>query len=152
GPMSSFEAEIGLLSLQRWPERCALRSEIARFYRESLSELAASSIQIPSFLAGYTWSHFPVVVSPERRNLILRKLERETGLEIGVIVDYSVADLPYYQKTLATRSCPIALRQAQGMLNLPLTLAEGFCHREWRAPAEKVVRVLRDELSMTQSS
>jgi dTDP-4-amino-4,6-dideoxygalactose transaminase len=126
-PMFPIEAEMGLRSLRKWEQRIEQRRKLAQIY---ITELAAAHLPpevltLPSSQAGHTWSHFPILVPAIQRNAIKEALERQFRTEIGVIVDYSVPDLPAYQR-LGAVPCPVATATVPRVLNLPLTFQESL--------------------------
>lgn len=122
-PMSDFEADIGLASLARLAERVRRRGELAGQYCRLLAQ--ALDLTVPEWRIGHTWSHFPVLVRPELREEIRRKLQRRCAAEIGTVINYSVADMPCYGIGRPA-TCPNAARTAASVLNLPLTSEEGL--------------------------
>lgn len=123
--MSPFEAGIGLRSLARYDRRIARRRQLAESYAHLLQPLRELGLlQFSTPQAGYTWSHFPVCVSAETRDALRLRIERELKMEVGLIVDYSVAHLPAY----AEHQCltPRAQATVSEILNLPLCLYENI--------------------------
>ncbi|MGE0201798.1 MAG: DegT/DnrJ/EryC1/StrS family aminotransferase [Candidatus Melainabacteria bacterium] len=124
-PMTAFEAAIGLSSLRRYDQRVKGRRTLAGGYAEALRPLRnAGLLDFPEPQSGFTWSHFPVRVASVYRDKAQRTLENVLGMEIGIIVDYSVADLPAYQ-ALGVAGTPVALATSREVINLPLCLHEG---------------------------
>lgn len=120
--MSSFEATIGLLSFKKYPSRINNRRRIAQEYIKSLAPFK-DHIHLPLYSAGFTYSHFPILVPESKRQAIIDALEKDC--ELGIIVDYSVPSLQAYQQ-LGYASCPNASAIVPRVLNLPLTLQEGI--------------------------
>lgn len=124
GRLDHFSAEVGLISLAQYDNRVAHRQILARIYTEVLSSIRSQDIiWFPPVISGATWSHYPVLVVPEKRSSIISKLETELNCEIGVIVDYSIADLKAYQMR-GHSSCINAKTEASQIINLPLTWFE----------------------------
>lgn len=152
-PMLPFEAAIGLQSLARYEARITARRALASRYVEVLSRLRQDGIELLFAEAheGNTWSHFPVFIPPKRRDCVRQRLEQELGVEIGIIVDYSVADLPaYVQKGYPTT--PHAREMAEGIINLPLGLYEsrfGFPVKTSQVETllQGLEKILREELA-----
>jgi dTDP-4-amino-4,6-dideoxygalactose transaminase len=139
-PMLSIEAAIGLKSLEKYDQRVADRRKIAAMYMKGLS--GNNCIDLPSEHDGATWNHFPIFVDESLRNSIIDRAERELELELGIIVDYSCADLPSYKKR-GHPSCPRALTLSKRVLNLPLTLREGlFPPRNWKSKISQIVSLI----------
>lgn len=121
--LGNFSAEIGLLSLQKYDRRVQKRRQLAKLYTQILSKINSEDLLwFPPEIKGATWSHFPVLVPPQKRSKIIHELEDRLHAEIGVIVDYSVADLPSYKSS--SQGCPRALQESQEIINLPLTWFE----------------------------
>ncbi len=125
GQMNSFEATIGLSSLARYEQRIQDRQNLAVFYADILRPYKDDGLlcyKEPQ--AGHTWSHFPVIVHDlDKMEMIISELEKEVGVEIGRIVDYSIADMFAYQEK-GYVSCPEAKYTAEHIINLPLCLNE----------------------------
>ena len=122
-PMTSFEATIGLKSLKKYEERIREREKIAQFYCENLKD--NPNVILPSFKKGNTWSHFPLLVPVELRDPLIKELEKSCFVEVGKIVDYSIADLPAYQKR-GHKEYPLSYQAAKKIINLPLCFREGL--------------------------
>lgn len=135
-PLGAFEAEMGLRSLERLPGRVDVRRKIASAYRSALE--GVPGVVLSPAVSGATWSHYPVLVPAEARDGLKARLERETGCEIGTIVDYSVPGLPAYG-SLRYRNAESA---AARVLNLPLTFSEGLFRGDWRVGVSRVTSAL----------
>lgn len=122
--MSAFEATIGLLSFKKYTTRISHRRRIAQEYIKALAPLQ-NHIQLPSYEEGYTWSHFPILVPEEKRQMIMEELKKYC--ELGTIVDYSVSSLSAYQR-MNHPPHPQSLAIVPRILNLPLTIQEGIGH------------------------
>jgi perosamine synthetase len=127
-PMLPFEASIGLSSLEQYNVRITQRRQLAAQYVEMLSTIKKTlpnpeSLCFPEFQPGNTWSHFPVCVPAELRDTIRTQLETKLRAEIGIIVDYSVADLSAY-RALGAVSTPLAAEMASSVINLPMGMFE----------------------------
>ena len=87
------------------------------------------------------WSHFPVLVEKTKRDKIIAYLTK-LGVEIGIIVDYSVSSLFAYQK-LGYKVDINSDETSKRVINLPLTYMEGlFFNNRWRDVAHKVIDIL----------
>jgi dTDP-4-amino-4,6-dideoxygalactose transaminase len=138
----AFNALVGFCSLQRYEERIKNRKLIAKLYCDRLVFLKDTGfIDYPEYQDHYTWSHFPVLLQDEEtRDFVRDYLEKATKCEIGIIVDYSVSDLPAYQSR-GFSSSPIAYSHSKRIINLPLTFGEGLDPCEnWKELAENVVQ------------
>jgi perosamine synthetase len=145
GRMSPFEAAIGLISLQKYAARVSQRQRIAKTYSQLLQGYAPEVIA-PPWTAGTTWSHYPVLVPAHLRDEFKRRIERKFKVEIGLIVDYSVADMPAYQ-SLGYSPCPNAKQTVERILNLPLTYQEGLWPvHHWQSVAEAICQELVSSL------
>ncbi|HIF25243.1 MAG TPA: DegT/DnrJ/EryC1/StrS aminotransferase family protein [Micavibrio sp.] len=123
GAMCGFEANIGLKSLEKYNQRIAYRQHIAQRYSDLLE--AYSNLTPPEYHPGYSWSHYPVLCANIDLKRHIIKALAKSGFEIGEIVDYSIPDMACY-KALKYPSCPNALKHAELVINLPLTLAENL--------------------------
>lgn len=132
--MSNFEAEIGLLSITgKYDSRVSNRREIAQIYLKKLKDISNQLvIKLPNDNIGNTWSHFPVVVRTDLKPKIIEALSQR--YEIGEIVDYSITDLTAYKSK--GFKCINSSRDAQSIINLPLTYSEGlFAPRDYKKEA-----------------
>jgi len=136
----SFEATIGLKSLAKYNERIRERRKIAQFYWENLVNVP--HVKLPPFKKGNTWSHFPLLVPAALRETIVSQLEKSCGVEIGKIVDYSIADLPAYQK-LGHKGCPVSRDAAVGIVNLPLCLREGLIPLSHQVTRKYLINIIQ---------
>lgn len=140
-PMTAVEAEIGLVSLAQFSERVEKRRAIARFYSECLKG-RSSRLVLPPLPEFATWSHFPVLVPHGARDRILNEAKAKLSVELGQIVDYSVADLSAY-RSRGHASCPEALDCAARVVNLPLTYGEGLQPiHNWKSIANAICEFL----------
>ncbi len=148
--MSNFESEIGIRSLIKYPTRIEQRKEISKFYMTNLKSLEKKGVvKLPPFKEGFSWSHFPVLVSPAIRKDIISQCRLNAGVEIGVIVDYTIPEMKSY-KDMKKRDFPNAIEIEKSIINLPLTYKESLTRNiDWQKRAQKVVNVL---LSFEHSS
>ncbi|MBX9786653.1 MAG: DegT/DnrJ/EryC1/StrS family aminotransferase [Alphaproteobacteria bacterium] len=143
-PMLPFDAEIGLKSLRKFDARVAERRKIIQFYYKNLENIP--NIKLPPSKSGNTWSHFPLFVPPSLRKNLINELEKTCSVEIGTIVDYSVADLPSYQKR-GHKGCPLARYAASSIINLPLCLKEGLIPLSDKK-TQKYLRKIIDKITL----
>jgi dTDP-4-amino-4,6-dideoxygalactose transaminase len=138
--IGDFAATIGLLSLDKYDARIAIRRKIAKIYISRLSNLPKKVIlKLPEFKAGNTWSHFPVAVEVALKEKLIENLSSE--YEIGRVVEYSIPDLQAYK--LYNQDCPNSSIDAQTVINLPLTFHEGiFCINDY----EKAAHIFIDKM------
>lgn len=124
GSMCNFEATIGLRSMGKYNQRVQSRQYIAKAYYALLAPYEKMELVTrPLSRAGYSWSHYPVLcTSSDLKRHLIKTLEK-SGFEIGLIVDYSIADMACY-KLLGHMPCPNASRFADLVINFPLTFAE----------------------------
>lgn len=139
--MQNFEAEIGCCSLHKYETRVARRRTVAHYYTERLQGLLPRLV-IPRYHQGHSWSHYPVLLPAECRDSVKYEIEQLLCVELGSILDYSVADLPAFENRGHT-SCPNAVETCRRILNLPLTFQEGLLPvNNWQAVAEAVCTIL----------
>jgi perosamine synthetase len=137
-PLGEFEKRVLLRSLVQLDTRIEKRRETAKVYSEILSRQPGQFTVPVTFDSGWTWSHFPLAVPPHKRDGLRVFLESKFGVEIGIIVDYSVSDLGAYRK-LGFLSTPRALELSKSVVNLPLTFREGISSQnDWRERATRI--------------
>ena len=145
-PMLPIQAEVGLRSMDKLQLRVKVRREIAHHYFELLSQLGGKGLVLPPVQSGNTWSHFPILVPVEKRDKIRVALEKKARVEVGVLVDYSIPELPAYSEQFNS-SCGHASKVVLRVLNLPLTLSEGlFSARNWKNKATEICDVIEQEI------
>jgi dTDP-4-amino-4,6-dideoxygalactose transaminase len=151
--LPAFGAKIALASLRRLDFRVEARREIAAVYISKLRELEQHhgwALRTPAAERDPkrdTWSHFPVYVGAESRDLVASRLEREIDAEVGIIIDYGVASLPCHVQP--GNICPRAAADAAAVINLPLTWREGIVPSpRWRARAEAACAALERLLAV----
>ncbi len=140
--MNSFEASIGLSSLARYEQRVKNRQTIANIYTDLLRPYKEKGLlQYAEPQAGYTWSHFPVVINDlKNRDKIINALEQNHGMEIGLIVDYSIADMEAYKKR-GHLTCLNAKHTSEHIINLPLCLKEHKCFPTFLSSDTKIKEI-----------
>lgn len=112
--LAPIEARVGLAQLERYPWMVARRREIAARYRAGLSDLPG--VELPPEVEGATYSHYVLRVA-DRPRWIMEA--RRAGIELGTVIDYSVAELPAYAR-YRDRPLPRAQAAAEQALNLPI--------------------------------
>ena len=89
--MTDFEAAIGERQCHRYAEIISHRKNIAYIYEKNLK--SCSDIKLPFVEKGHTFSHYTIIT--EKAEYIRRNLEKG-GIELGILLDYSVPNLPAY--------------------------------------------------------
>ena len=109
---------LGTSQMKRLDAFLARRREIARFYREALSD--AEEITLPPDCPGHAYHLFPIQVKPERRRDVFESL-RAAG--IGVQVHYVPLHLhTYYRENFGAKEgdCPVAEAFSRREISLPI--------------------------------
>lgn len=146
-PLLPFHAEIGIRSLEKFDERVKNRKVVVDFYYGCFRNFKSHGFWMPKNFHGNTWSHLPVLVPADNRDTIRSKIEKSFGLEVGVVVDYSIPDIPAY-KRWKTKRCNRASEVVTRILNLPINFLEGlFPIRDWKPKVRGVCEIIKSELS-----
>lgn len=112
--MTNFEAAIGIRQCRLYAEIVSHRKKIAQIYDQKLK--SCDGIKLPLIENGHTFSHYTIIT--ERAEYIRHKLEK-AGVELGVLLDYSVPKLAAYgdHKTYGTGNADMLVGRT---LNLPV--------------------------------
>jgi perosamine synthetase len=131
--MTPFEAQVGLVQLQRYAEIIRRRQATARFYTEHLP--AVEGWEMPPLVDGATYSHYVIRV-PDRDRVM--RLAAARGVQIGQLIEYSIPHLESYRRFDQMDACPYSLYASQHTINLPIYpwLSDRQCRR--------VVEVIRE--------
>jgi len=134
--MTPVEARVGRAQVRRFPEIVAHRRAIAAYYNDRLADVPG--LRLPPEVDGATFSHYvPRVARGERAQILAHGLRH--GVQLGELIEYSVADMAAYKDRPANRfDCPVAREMAETTINLPLWVS--------RRGAEKVARVLEEAM------
>lgn len=117
--MTGVEAEVGRIQTDRYPDIIAHRRSIAGVYDEEFRSVPG--VTRPPLGAGATWSHY--VVRVDDRDRIHADLLRR-GIQLGVLIDYSIPDLKAYRGSAGDRfDCPTSRSFVPRVLNLPLAVS-----------------------------
>jgi dTDP-4-amino-4,6-dideoxygalactose transaminase len=118
--MLDFEARVGLIQLDKYDRIIALRRSNARWYDEHLDD---GEWILPPIVDGATYSHYPVRTSD--RDALIDACANE-GVELGRVIDYSIAELTSYE---SVDPCPNSAVASRSVLNLPLTVSASELNR-----------------------
>jgi Predicted pyridoxal phosphate-dependent enzyme apparently involved in regulation of cell wall biogenesis len=113
--MSAVEAEIGLVQTTRYGAIVDTRRRNAAVYHRRLSGLP--ELSLPRDVPGHTYSHF-TVLTPHRERLMKAALAE--GIQLGMLVEYCIPDMPAYAGRAGFRDCPVARRLSEQCVNLPI--------------------------------
>lgn len=114
--MCGVEARVGVAQLRRYSQMIARRRAAAEFYFKKLPTIEPEW-QLPPPDDGATWSHFVARV-PDRTEARRRWLTR--GIELGELIQYSVAHLSPYRDCPGAARCVESLRASRDTVNLPM--------------------------------
>ena len=112
--MSDVEAEVGLIQLKKYDEIVDFRRKMAEQYQKEFE--TREDWKLPPLIEGTTFSHFPVKV--KERNALVREYQKK-GIELGILIDYSIDALPCYQSLKA--NCPNSRECSSSMVNFPVS-------------------------------
>lgn len=125
--MTPLEARVGLANLRRWPAIVAARRTAAAHFAAALAD--QPDLRLPQPTPGHTWSHYAVEVA-DRDARVARA--RRHGVELGILIEYNIPDMPAYRDRPGYRDCPEARRRAAGTINLPV----------WSADSRRLARIV----------
>jgi dTDP-4-amino-4,6-dideoxygalactose transaminase len=118
--MLDFEARVGLIQLDKYDRIIALRRCNACWYDEHLDD---GEWILPPIVDGATYSHYAVRTSD--RDALIDACASE-GVELGRVIDYSIAELTSYE---SVDPCPNSAVASRSVLNLPLTVSASELNR-----------------------
>jgi perosamine synthetase len=114
--MNPIEARVGRAQLRRHRAILAARRRRAARWHARLTD-EPGLLRLPALEEGATWSHFSCVVD-DRDAWVARW--RARGIELGILIEYSIPELPAYGGHSPQRF-PHAARYARHTVNFPLT-------------------------------
>ena len=114
--MLDVEAAVGLVQLEKYDRLIELRRQNAAWYDRHLPR--NDEWVLPPVVDDATYSHYVVRV-PDRDRLVADAAR--VGVELGQVIDYSIADLESYK---SDGLFPNSTKASQSVINLPLIVGE----------------------------
>ena len=109
--LCNIEAKIGIFQLSKYKTIKQNKIKYSKYYTNILKNF--SSIKIPKFSLGTTYSHFPVIVKNKKK--IIKSFEK-IGYELGEVIEYSIPNLKCYK---SKKKFPNSDFLSQHVINIP---------------------------------
>jgi len=117
--MAPFEAEIGLIQLEKYESIVSFRRSAASTYSAAFKKI--DQLILPPLIKGATYSHYVIRVHDRER---LLKFALSKGVQLGSLIEYSVPLMKAYAaKNVAVQSnFPVSEKLSKTVVNLPIWL------------------------------
>jgi len=113
---SKVQAAVGLAQIKKIHENIKKRSEISKYYNDQLKEV--KEIILPPIKEGCSFCHYTIRVKNRDE---FEKFMMKRNIQINKVFDYSVPDLPVYQKYVTeSEEFPNSLIAGKNNVNLPI--------------------------------
>jgi dTDP-4-amino-4,6-dideoxygalactose transaminase len=137
--MSEIEARVGLVQLGKYAEILRRRQPTAHYYSQQLADVPG--LALPPLVEGATYSHYVVRVADRRAML---DALRRRGMQLGEVIDYSIPEMPGYERYVDGQVFPNSQLCRQQVINLPIH--PGLTEEQRSLIAEQVLRVSTSSL------
>lgn len=113
--LSSVEARVGRVQLEKYDTIIEHRRKLAAFYHEQLQDISA--LQLPPLIEGATYSHY--VPRVKNRDKVLQNGLR-SGIQFGWLIEYCIPEMEAYYREEKISKYPIAKHMSINTINLPV--------------------------------
>ncbi len=121
--LTDIQCALGLSQLRKMPEALKRRREIARNYATALGRVPQLTVPVELTDREHAWHLYPVRFGGRNPSELRQQVfDRMRAARIGVNVHYLPVHLLSYYRNLgyAPGLCPVAERQYEGLLSLPM--------------------------------